>query len=202
MKKRLALAVLLGIASMSFGQGYVSFANTSTTRVSNDGLLQAAAPVGSYYYELIVAPQGTLSVPNNLSGWTGVALGTNTAIAGRMFGNNVDSSAAVQVAGYAPGTTAAFAVVGWSANLGSTYADVLAWWNGGYGSYVPSYPALFGISAVAPAVGLAPFGDPYNNVWGGIQGMNLYSVAVAPEPGTLALAALGAATLLRFRRRQ
>lgn len=206
MKKRLALAVLLGIASMSFGQGYVSFANTSTTRVSNDGLLQAAAPVGSYYYELIVAPQGTASVPNDLAGWTGVALGTNTLTAGRMFGNNVDGFAAVQVPGYAPGTSAAFAVVGWSANFGSTYADALATWNGFYSyGYYPGFPALFGISGIAPAVQLAAFGGPYNSVWGfavngGIQGMNLNYITI-PEPGTLALTGLGAATLLLYRRR-
>ena len=43
MKKVLALAALLAAASVSFGQGYVNFQNSSTTRISTNGTAVALA---------------------------------------------------------------------------------------------------------------------------------------------------------------
>src|SRR5208282_5066195 len=78
------------------------------------------------------------------------------------------------------------AVVGWSANLGPTLADALAWWSDGSvltgnpgvdPGLVPGIP-FFGISGVALDIPGAPAGGPYNNIWrlaseGAIQGMEL-----------------------------
>jgi len=208
MKKILTLAALLGTASASFAQGYVAFANTSTTRVSTNGTLAAVSPAGTWYYALLVAPSTQNTINSSLTGWTFAAYGTNTATAGRMNGNSYTDSQAVQVAGFGTTATADFAVVGWSASLGDWNA-VRAWWNNGQHDTGPAagQSGWFGISSVANDIPLAPAGGPYNNVWGAstsgqIQGMNLSFVPAVPEPTTFALAGLGAAALVIFRRRK
>jgi len=219
MKKILTLAAVLGTASASFGQGYVSFANTVSSRVSNGGALQGAAAAGSYYYALLVAPstQNTISSANgSFTGWTLAAIGQNTGVAGRLTGNNADSGAAVQVtagAYTAAGGTADFAIVGWSANIGSDWATAAGGFHGysASGTWTISNPNMpggssnvwYGVSAVASDIVLGPLGASYNSVFGAaaIPGITLQSVAV-PEPTTIALAGLGAAALVIFRRRK
>jgi hypothetical protein len=199
MKKVLTLAAVLGTAAASFGQGYVAFNNTTTTRVSTNGTLQAAAPVGTWFYALLVAPSTQNTLSNSLAGWTYVGTGQNTASAGRMTGNNSPDGFAIQVNGYGTTATADFAVVGWNASLGDWNA-FRAW----YGNGTPSGPGWVGLSAVANDIPLAPSGGPYNNVFGAaasgqIPGLNMVFV---PEPTTFALAGLSAAALLIFRRRK
>jgi len=100
--------------------------------------------------------------------------------------------------------------VGWSANLGS-YANALAWWDSGAHDGASANPTnYFGISAVAgngsSGIPLAPSGGPYNSIWGSavgdITGLNLAAYTAVPEPATFALAGLGAAALVIFRRRK
>jgi hypothetical protein len=209
MKKLLTLAALLGTAAMSFGQGYVNFQNLSTSRVSTNGTLQAAAPVGTWYYALLVAPstQGTIS--SDYAGWTFAAIGTNTSSAGRLLGNNADGGLAVQIAGFAATATADFAVVGWSSNIGTDWNAYRAWWNNGSHDTGASAGTggWSGTSVVAQDIALAPSGGPYNSMFGpasagAIPGMNLAFTAAVPEPSTMALAGLGAAALVIFRRRK
>jgi len=219
MKKVLTLAAVLGTASASFGQGYVDFHNLSTTRVSNGTTLQPVAAVGSYYYALLVAPatQNTVGTTDgSFSGWTFAAYGGNAASAGRLTGNTTTDGLGVQIAGYGPSATADFVVVGWSANIGSDWATVSQGFHG-YGangtwtvtdSSKPggSSAAWFGVSSVAQDIPLAPSTGPFNSVFGPssagqIQGFQLQSVTI-PEPTTFALAGLGAAALVIFRRRK
>jgi len=135
-------------------------------------------------------------------------MGTNIASAGRLSGNNADNNQAVAVAGTTGTSTADFAVVGWSANLGTDWASVAAGFHG-YGNNGTwagtSGPVLFGVSGIADDILLAPALASYNNVFGTganqIHGLNLQTVPV-PEPTTFALAGLGAAALVIFRRRK
>jgi len=218
MKKVLTLAAVLGTASASFGQGYVSFANSVSSRISNGGALQASATAGSYYYALLVAPstQNTISSANgSFTGWSLVNIGQNTGTAGRLSGNNADSGNAVQIT-QSIGTTADFAVVGWSANIGSDWTSVAAGFHGysANGTWTISNANMpggssnvwFGVSVVANDIILQPLGSIYNSVFGAatsgqIPGMNLTAVPV-PEPTTFALAGLGAAAIVIFRRRK
>jgi len=223
MKKLLTIAALIGAASVSFGQGYVSFFNGSTSRVSTNSVADAhtggstpvlhaaiAGGVAGYYYALVVAPTTTTTIDPTLAGWSfSGSYGTNTATAGRMAGFNNADLVGASVAGFAAGTTANFAVVSWSASVGTTYAQALAWWNNGNPFQNEAIGVMynFGISAIATGVGVAPSGGPYNDVWGAsssglIQGMVLGSYLNVPEPSTFALAGLGAAALLIFRRRK
>jgi hypothetical protein len=219
MKKLLTIAALVGATSLSFGQGYVAFNNSSSTRFStNSAVGQAfvtatAKPIGSYYFALFAAPstQNTIStaVDPTLNGWTFVALAQNTAQAGRLDGNNFDTTGgvfnAVQTPGFAGGTTADFAVAGWSSSIGTTWAAAQAWWSNGSHDGSASVSGSFGI---APNVGndviIANAGGPYNGFFGTgagqIAGFGL--TYYVPEPSTFALAGAGAAAMLIFRRRK
>jgi len=209
MKKLLTLAALLGTAAMSFGQGYVNFQNLSTSRVSTNGTLMAAAPVGTWYYALLVATSTQNTISADYAGWQLAAMGTNTALAGRLTGNNADNNGAVQIPGFGTSATADFAVVGWSSNIGSDWNSFRAFWNNGShdtGAAAGS-SGWAGTSVVAQDIALAPFLGPYNSMFGpasagAIPGFNLSFVAAVPEPSTIALAGLGAAALVIFRRRK
>lgn len=220
MKKLLTLVALLGAAAFSYGQGYVIFANSSgATTIKTNGVT-VGGPVGSWYYALLWAPVGT-PLNNSLSGWTFGAYGTNTATAGRMAGISSSDGQAAAVAGTAPTSTEAFAVVGWSANVGggsagvmpASWSEVLGWWNGGatLAGTGTGGNGWFGISPVAlgasgTGILLAPNGGPYNGVFGSAASQLIPGFAMGyylvPEPSTFALAGLGAAALLIFRRRK
>jgi hypothetical protein len=217
MKKLLTIAALAGMASLSFGQGYVNTANGTTSKVSAGGAVITAASLANYNFEVLVAPTTTTTISSNsLSSWTDtgdvlVSAGAN----GRLIpGNNTPDGAGQQIPGYGTTATADFAVVAWSANLGPTYADALAYWNQGAAAqgspgadagFTGGSSFSFGISAVAGPDALAPSGGPYNAIFGSgagfINGLNL-SVYQIPEPATFALAGLGAAALVIFRRRK
>src|SRR6185503_2030746 len=167
------------------------FSNTTLTRASTNGTLQTAAPVGTWYYALLVAPQTQNTIATNrdptLQGWTFAATGTNKSLAGRLDGNNDPNyPIACYVPGYAPPASADFAVVGWSSNIGRTWAEAQAWWHDGSPSTGPhsDVAGWFGISGVAQDVPLAPVGGVYWSVftWNPvhIQGINLSYYAAAP----------------------
>jgi PEP-CTERM motif len=177
----------------------------------------ASAGTG-FYYELLVGPQWTGGTTNNVppstltafSSWTDTGLeATNSNTAGRLTvvqGNN-----GATVNSLSPGTTNYIMLVGWSANLGTT-------WSGAYAhlqssSYIAglSGNAYFGISNLGWITPLSSSTSPGSVVFGlpiggqqPIQSVNtqLYLVGATPEPGTMALAALGGASLLLFRRRK
>jgi hypothetical protein len=220
MKKLLTIAALIGATSLSFGQGFVSFVNSSGTRFSTNAPLTApgtgftsAALAGRFYFELFAAPstQNTISslTDPTLNGWTAVALGTNLTTAGsagRLTGNFNTDGISAGVPGFAAGSTADFAVVGWSANIGSTWAEAQAWWSNGTASGKGVNPGSFGINtAVAQDIALAANGGPYPAIFGTTGGlitgwgMSYYQV---PEPSSFALAGIGAAVMLIFRRRK
>jgi hypothetical protein len=211
MKKLLTIATLCGLASASFGQGFVATGNTATSKVSTGvngtNTTIAAANLANYDWEVLVAPTTLTTVGASLAGWTDtldtlVSAGAN----GRLIpGNNTPDSTGQAIPGYGPTATADFVVVGWSANLGS-YANALAWWNNG--SPTVTATEYFGISGVATSIPLAPSGGPYNSIWGlassgQIAGLALNQyTTVTPEPTTFALAGLGAAAVVIFRRRK
>jgi len=207
MKKILTITALLGVAAMSYGQGYVQTANTTQSKISAGGVV--ATNNGSYMYELLVAPTTTTTIGASLAGWTDTFDILTMSGSGRVIpGNNTPDNTGSLIPGYGTTATADFAVVAFSSSFGS-FSNAVAWWDGGaHDGTAPSGAAsvYFGISGVAEAVALAPSGGPYNNIWGpaatgGIQGMNL-NLYTIPEPATFALAGLGAAALVIFRRRK
>ncbi|PWU16274.1 MAG: hypothetical protein C5B50_13910 [Verrucomicrobia bacterium] len=164
MRKLILAAAMLGLAApLGFGQGYVVFSITTTTsNVKTNGLTvvgNAAAyngaplsttPGVSWYYMLLVAPTTQTTIDASLTGWTGVFEGTNTTTAGRMFGWNSPDGGAVLVPGYSSTDTVNFAVVGWSANLGSDWIAVFSGKPSVLVSGVGNYGQAFWLNTSAP----------------------------------------------------
>ena len=181
-----------------------------------------------FYYQLLLAPMNTFvanthSSTNPLaSGWyapTAYPLATNTPGAGTIAGSGGGSGGAV--ATWATGGASAtsdtlgtemdFLLVGWSANLGTSWATVSGLLNNGFAGWsIPN--AFFGVSQMGwgwsggggtpatPAVSL--FGSSASMPGGiPVTPFTLFQVNV-PEPSTIALAGLGGLAMLMLRRRK
>jgi hypothetical protein len=214
MKKLLTIAALLGAASLSFGQGTVNFSAgaTAATRISTNQVVGGPATgqingAGSYYFALFAAPTSNNSSGSGLNptglGWSlvGGTYGTNTAALGRFNGN--PSTDGTVVAGFPTGSSANFLVVGWSANVaGPDWNAFVNWYNNGE----PASTGWAGKSLIAQNVqlggGLTPQGNIFGANPGQVPGFLLGRIDAVPEPSTMALAGLGAAALMIFRRRK
>jgi hypothetical protein len=203
MKKLAAILCLSALTTGAFAQGLVTFNNNPTTLVSS-GPAGAGASInsgaGTYFFGLLIS--STATGPFTFSG----NYATNIASAGRLIGT---PNLGGVVNGWAPGATMFFEVAGWSAGLGAT-------WNNGWinadGSAKPANDGVwpignnfFGTSAIASGVaGGGPQSLPSQPIFGsaGVAGFNMTAVGGVPEPSTMALAGLGAAALLIFRRRK
>jgi hypothetical protein len=218
MKKILVIASSLALAGLSAqAQGLFNFNNSvsATTHMSTNSVAGGAATgqtlgAGSYYYALFLSSSAT-TVANVGSGataptasavgayvfsdvnWTLAGYATNSATLGRVAGN----AAGVAPNGFAGASSAQFVVLGWSANLGSTIAQVQSALTAGTFGYI-------GESQVSGATtlgdgGLTPTPSVFSAIGGGFT---LGATPAVPEPGTMALAALGGASLLLFRRKK
>ena len=147
-----------------------------------------------------------------LSTWSdaGLTATNNTTTAGRLVAVNPNVGSQVS---WSPGTTNYIILVGWSANLGTSWSAAQTALNTPATLAALTTPAYFGISAVGAITTLSTLTSPGANVFGaataqgtpinGSLNTQLYLVPTTPvpEPGTMALAALGGASLLLFRRR-
>jgi len=223
------LTTLAAIAVVSIGaqaQGLVNFANSASagSKISTNSVGGGAATAltgttaGTFYYALFYSAAATTVngsassvIPSVASAGTYVwsdanwtfsgSYATNTATAGRVQGNTSANGPGATVAGLAGGSFAQFVVVGWSASLGSTISALQAAIAGGQfnpGQYIGqsavsgSVQVGDGVSVPNPAIIAAS---------GSVTGFTL-GVLPVPEPGTMALAALGGASLLLFRRKK
>jgi hypothetical protein len=231
MKKLLvtSLGMLVGVSV--FAQGTVNWASispaaftmqTNSTTYSSlygggstgGGAVGATAlAANGFYGELLYTAYSGSQVaqPTSLaalSAWSDAGLGgvNGTATTGKMTPLGASTQAVVP---WSNGTTQSVMFVAWSSNLGTTWSSALSTLNSQslLGNVVGN--AFFGMSTtgyINPASG-----NPGNAVFGvspttfglPISSLNtqLYLVPV-PEPGTMALAALGGASLLLFRRRK
>ncbi len=214
MKNLLTIATLFSAASLSFGQGIIDFENFNNSPVSTSGPTTGliSGPVGSYYFALMQGFINATSIDATLDNGTSLAnggwifsgnLAKNTSTPGLLNGNYT-TDPGVDIIGGPSGYPENFAVIGWSANIGTTYADAKAWWNNGNPNSGQS--GYFGISDIAQDVLVG--GNPYPvptifgpTPGGEIQGftLNYYSV---PEPSTFALAGLGVVAFLAFGHRR
>jgi hypothetical protein len=198
MKKLLIAVGLAALVTSSQAQGLINFLNNATTLVTlRDGqgnnLGSTPAVAGQYYYQLFVAPAGTAT---DGAAFLPSIMATNQASAGR-FSGGVN----IAVAGAPAGSTRSLIVRGWSASYGADYVSAVAAWQSGAAGYI-------GSSIIAPGFIFGGFDGtgtlPTLPAFGGAVGISSgFSLnAVVPEPSSIALAGLGAASLLLFRRRK
>jgi PEP-CTERM motif-containing protein len=194
MKKLAAVLCLSALTTGAFAQGLVSFINSSTTLSTYQPTVGSAAvatggAAGSWYYGLLIS--STPAGPFSFSG----AYATNIAAAGRFFGGT-----SVAVTGWGAGLTESYEVAVWSASLGPTWKA--GWLTGNFGGVSGN----FGISSVATQVsgGAGSPASPPTPLFGGANGIQsgFNAPVTVPEPTSMALAGLGAAALLIFRRRK
>lgn len=240
MKKLVLTTVCaLAMAGVAFAQGDVNWSGFSSTAMSGRtntityspffgggatgiaGATQGMAyepgqPGTGFYWELLYSTYtgSQASVPSSFSGfsgWLDTGLGATNSTLSFVAGSLVAIAPTTQATvPWASGTTDSIVMVGWSANLGTswgTVSNLLA--SGNYISQLAGQNGFFGVSAtgyIAPnaanpgvtlfATSAASYGLPINS-----PNTALYLLPV-PEPGTLALAGLGGLSLLLFRRQR
>jgi hypothetical protein len=220
MKKTILALAVAAIGVSAFGQGHVNYSNNSTTRVSTNDTVNykgtalvggstgltygsGTAPSGFYYALLAQSYAGGATVNATLAnvltgGWTYTGVTAINGLAGGSISGGADTTT---TAGMPLGAQNQFVVVGWSANLGITtwagYSAALAANNFTAGGFT-------GISAVGTGLGNASPPEAIFSGTGIITPFTMFSTTVTPvpEPTTLALAGLGGAALLLFRRRK
>jgi hypothetical protein len=220
-KTLLALTIAIGFVGSTYAQGIVLFNNSNGTKISTNTVVAGAAtglaggavtPEGSFYYALFASSTAAATVGGqagaqvggsgvyafNQAGWTFQAYGTNTSAGGRFVSAASDALSQTSLT-FAGGNAATFSVIGWSANIGSTVAALQAY------LLNPTFYAFVGSSAVGSATPGISGSTPAAGLFGAsplIPGFTLGLVPPVPEPGTMALAALGGASLLLFRRKK
>jgi len=207
MKKTLATLVLAGAICSSFSQGTLTFNNSALTLISTNATSggpatgTASPSLGSWYYALFSANTAVTTYAGNEDpAWTLRQTATNTAAAsgGRLSGGQ-------QATALPGGSTVNTIVRGWSANLGTTWAAVLNSLNNpgsiSGGSYYLGQSAI-GLNAIFNDPSAAPVNGVFGTTGGALIPGFVLNLNVVPEPSSMALAGLGAASLLLFRRRK
>jgi hypothetical protein len=238
MKKLISTSVcVLAVAGVAFAQGNVNWGSvlpSAMTAVTNSttysplfgggstgngavGSTTGSASLGTgYYYELLYSSYSGVQAtqPSSFaslgSSWSDTGLSASNSItAGRLSVINPNAGAQVS---WSPGTTNSIMLVGWSANLGSTWlsaSNYLANWATLGSSVVGS--TFFGESATGYITPLSTATSPGAAVFGTAataQGLPIFSlntplyIVPVPEPGTIALATLGGLSMLALRRRK
>lgn len=222
MKKILAIGALASLTLSAFGQGQVSFNNRNTTATPN--------PINSALYLDTVG--GVLLAGTDTQFRAALLGGATTGTPAFVPGSRTNSTAngTVPAAGnlsllaspasgatwatFRTGTLAGFFATGTDTArdsglaYGSTGLFQVVAWNGGYNTWAQAYAAWVAgtpgvrIGASNPLT-LPVTQGPTDLAVPTLQGLESFAIVTpVPEPSTFALAGLGAAALLIFRRRK
>jgi hypothetical protein len=200
MKKILCTLAVVSLASSLYAQGLVSFANNNSSLVKLQG--GASAPTASTFAMLVWAPTGTATPV----AWDGSKNLTDWLTANPGWSAFADSKIAL---GPVVGRFNKGGITVPTATAGATIDAMVAAWGGGKATFDEAYAAgeQVGVSSKFTVATGNPTTTPPGTataITGGaapFAGLTLAPASVIPEPSTFALAGLGAAALLIFRRR-
>lgn len=224
MKKLLTILAIASAATFAYAQGTVILQNgnaaylVSTNAAAIGGTIgpTAKTALGFDYAVLTAAYGGPAPSTSPLDGaWTGAILtGVNFGVtAGGISGQGGNPGAPAAGWGaptggnYTDGTERYFMIVGWSSNLGTTWATVSANLASGWAT-LPAGNAFFGTSVIGFGYsGGGPLSLPASSLYGVNGSMpgaltSGFQLMAVPEPTTMALAGLAGLSLLLFRRRK
>jgi hypothetical protein len=226
MKKLIATLSLAALATGAFAQGFVTIANgggsTAMYTVSGGVSNLTSKTASAYYYDVLVNASTVTTIDASLqgvlaSGWSDAGLtgGNNTGLGtgGKITAGNTQANF------WPIGNEMSAVVVGWSGSIGTTLASALAAingatltkgangaWTGGNllaGQYVGFTTVAQAFSGPDAGTAAALFlTAPTSGTPLPISGTTSLFTVNVPEPGTMALAGLGVASLLIFRRRK
>jgi len=222
MKKTLSISLLIGFftAATSFGQGYFAFATGKSAAYDGFTTPGSSTVASGVQVAMLWASASTVSSVVALTGlsnsptsgnsttavnggvtaaqiWSSLLSGSWTAAVDN--GNSasvVSATSATGVVTYNSGGS--FGVTGTS--VGTTYSVMLIGWGGGWATaaLAAANGAAVGWSTVQQITSVASNGTatPF-----AMSKFGVFTPAVVPEPGTIALAGLGGLGLLALRRR-
>jgi hypothetical protein len=209
MKKLIVTLALVAAGSLAYGQGTVQFSNGGFYKISTETVVAGvpdpatlAPATGAFSYGLFYGIGESTSLTLLTS-----QFGANSTVNTGLIASPADNATPLNTVGI-PGTSGGQAnvylqVAGWSATFGTDWAAAQAASTAGTaGAYFGETPVLLG-PALSPTLG------PGIPIWQLASGTNpnlfhafvMFAGAV-PEPSTMALAGLGIASLLIFRRRK
>jgi hypothetical protein len=224
MKKLLTILALASAATFVHAQGTIISQNGSALYAVSTNAALIGGTIGptaktalGFDYAVLIATYGGPAPTNNPldAAWSGAVLtGVNFVAAlggiagqGGALGAVAPGWGAPTAGQYTDATEKYFMIVGWSSNLGTTWATVSAnlasnWATSWAGN------AFFGTSAIGFGYsGGGPLGLPAPSLFTTSAGMpggltSGFSLMAVPEPTTMALAGLAGLSLLLFRRRK
>lgn len=192
---------------------YSAFAGSGGQPTGGEGVgFTPGAAIAQFYYELLVSSTASIApaTVSDLANWSDTGLWATNRLnaAGMITVANPATNAAAN--NWPAGATANLVLVGWSANLGSTYAGVMSElqaWSMAQTSIAGT--AYFGVSAMGTLAsgtgtsGVSVFGIGAGQINNSITSGNPLQLdeLLVPEPGTLTLAVLGGCSLFWVRRR-
>jgi len=201
MKKYLSILAVMALAASAFAQGTILLQNSATTTVklgANPTDPTAANLALPGFVQLYWAPAGTAYTP--YAGDPAAFLAANSAwkfagVPKTLVAPGRFNGGAIEITGIAAGGPVEAAVVAWQGNFASFDAAVAA--NSAVGASARVTFASTGNPTTTPP------GTAASLVNAGFAGLTVSpATSVIPEPSSLALAGLGAAALLIFRRRK
>ena len=203
MKKLILTLTLVAAVVSAYGQGTVAFSNTALTRNSLGASGQVPTTAGLLKYGLWYGVGSAGAISTTAAPW---AIGVNSTTALGLIASSADAKTALNNVSLGTETSPAeqdvwCTIIAWSAQYADWQAGKAAFDAGTIGTAFYQWAPLNVNSLGNPAVSGA-------TLWENATGTNpkLFNAAVIPqaipEPTSFALAGLGAAALLIFRRRK